>query len=386
MRKLREKADVIAVDVGGAAAGTSDYERLRFETTLRGEHTMQAAAHNIGASEAALGAEYLRKVAASCGVPLISTNLRDNSGKPVASPLHVVSVGGRRVAILGILSETSVPKALRALSPRRAVLDVLASSQEDYDVTILLAYAPESELHELARSLPEVDAVVGGPTGQPIPPTPVGPTLLISATNQGKFLACLEATAGAETTSPWQGRIVELTDEFADDPPQVDNLKDFYNRLKQHDFASDQFGLVDPIGAAPDDYRVAGTETCRECHVADTKLWQHSQHAHAWSSLEEKGGHVDPQCQQCHTTGYGHKGGFRSVVQSPDRIDVGCESCHGPSLSHVRDPAVHTPRAGSVHHTCITCHDHENSPHFDPTSYWKQIRHGETTVTREGNP
>ena len=62
---------------------------------------------------------------------------------------------------------------------------------------------------------------------------------------------------------------------------------------------------------------VAGNESCWNCHKADCVLWENSKHAHAWETLAQRGQQVDPDCQQCHTTGYGVPGGFQSVRRSP---------------------------------------------------------------------
>ena len=103
--------------------------------------------------------------------------------------------------------------------------------------------------------------------------------------------------------------------------------------------------------------------------------WHASRHSHAWDVLVAKGAHVDPFCQQCHTTGYGHDGGFVSVGQTPQLVHVGCENCHGPSSSHVADPKTKTPFL--AREQCVKCHDHENSPQFVLREYWPKIRHGQ---------
>ena len=66
-----------------------------------------------------------------------------------------------------------------------------------FDSAIVLAYLPAEELESLAHELPEVDAVVGGPTLQSIPPHKSGPTLVTSVTNKGKFLATLRCNVRA---------------------------------------------------------------------------------------------------------------------------------------------------------------------------------------------
>ena len=64
---LRRQSEVILVDVGGAAHGTSPYDLMKFEAILRGEALMSVAAHNIGAAEARFGPQKLRRVGGEAG-------------------------------------------------------------------------------------------------------------------------------------------------------------------------------------------------------------------------------------------------------------------------------------------------------------------------------
>ncbi|MHC4398165.1 MAG: multiheme c-type cytochrome [Planctomycetota bacterium] len=375
MEKLSRSTEVVLADVGGAPAAASPYDRVRFEAILSGEAAMGVAAHNVGGPEATLGPDYLRESAKRLNVPLVSANTRDADGRPIAEPLRIVEAAGRRVALVGVLSEKYATDGVSVAPPRDAVLDALDRASGRYDVVVVLAYLPEEELCDLAETLPEADVVVGGPTGQPVAPVSIGPTLLASATRQGKFLARLDApVAGA--TGRWSGTIVELDERFDDNPRQLANLQAFYARLAERDFAPEQTPFAKPLAAARPGHRIAGSESCRECHAEDDALWESSGHAHAWESLREKGAHVDPECQRCHTTGYGLPGGFASVDRSAERVDVGCESCHGPSHGHALDPEVPTAHFAGAKDHCVGCHDRENSPHFELDAYWKKIHHG----------
>jgi len=376
VRQLRDQEEVIVADVGGAPHGTSPYDRVKFEAILDGELATEVAAHNLGAAEVALGPDYLEELARSLSAPLISANVRLADGRPLVEPLRIVETAGRRIALVGVLSPRYATDQLLIEPPREAVLEALRDAAGQFDSAIVLAYLPEGELRELAASLPEVDAVVGGPTGQPVAPELIGPTLLTSATNKGKFLARLDApTASGER---WKGSIVELGDQLADDPGQMANLKRYYARLAELDFAAGRTGLVPPLPAdTPPDYRVAGSAACRKCHEQECGQWERSKHAQAWASLQKTGAQIDPYCQHCHTTGYGLPGGFVSARRSAETANVGCESCHGPAQGHVPDAKTRTTYYAQAKNHCLGCHDRENSPDFAYDTYWAQIRHGE---------
>jgi hypothetical protein len=357
-------------DAGGAVAGTSDYHRAKFEAIIRGEMLMNVAAHNIGAPEAALGSVYLRDVIrGKLGAPLISANVFDAKG-PIGFPALKVGPDSS-VCFVGVLSRRYAAPGLLIDDPREAVLDVAAKYKRASESLVVLAYMPEDELRAFAASLPEADAVIGGPTGQSIAPESVGPTTLAAATNKGKFLVKLEAAE-----RPWRGSVVELDNSFADDPRQLGNVKQYLDELARRDFTAAETGFAPTLPPdLPAGYRIAGNESCRSCHQADHQSWAASKHAHAWDTLVAKGGyHVDSFCQQCHTTGFGLPGGFVSTKRSADRVGVGCESCHGPSEAHMKDPKVRTPFA--ARDQCVRCHDHENSPTFAYEPYWEKVRHG----------
>jgi hypothetical protein len=374
VQQVRDKGDVIYVDVGGAPSGESAYDRVKFEAILTGELAMGLAAHNLGLPELKLGPTYLREVGRRLNVPWLSCNVRDESGQPIGEPMRIVTAGGRRVAFVGVASDRSPVPGARLDAPREAILSTLADHRGQYDSVLVLAYLDETELKELAANLPEADAVIGGPTGQSIAPKRIGPTLLVSATNKGKFVARLDAPLAAGQA--WSGEVIELAGAFRDDVVQKRNLESFYAELARRDLSAGETSFVKVAGATPAAYRLAGTDRCRECHEQDCAVWDKSGHARAWLSLAQTGAQVDAYCQQCHTTGYGLPGGFVSAGRSQSLVHVGCESCHGPSLGHAEDAKLRTAAAGQAAGQCTTCHDRENSPHFAYDAYWSRIRHG----------
>ena len=376
---IRNSSDVLLADAGGAPGGTSPYDRAKFEAVLRGEVEMQTAAHNIGASEAGLGAQALRELAEKTKAPLLSSNVRDEEGKEIAETHRLVTVGTRRVAVLGVLSPKFARGGLRVDDPAEAVLKLIATLKGQFDLLLVLAYLPEDELESFVARVPEADLVVGGPTRQSIAPRRSGPTTWAATTNKGKFLVHLEQAARGTT---WEGKIVELSQDFADDAAQVASLKRFRDELARTDFSAEQTSFSPSLPAGlPKDFRVAGTDTCRQCHANDCQSWSGSRHGHAWKTLVEKGSHVDPYCQHCHSTGYGQPGGFVSLAKSLSRVDVGCESCHGPAQTHSLKPTVKT--IFDARDRCVQCHDHENSPQFAYDKYWNQIAHGEAASAVE---
>jgi len=374
LKKLANQGQVIYADVGGAVSGNSEYQRVKLEAILRGEMAMGLAAHNIGGPEASMGPEFLRGLTTRLNVPFISANVTDTAGNAIASASKIVTACGRRVALVGLLSQRYATKEIRIEDPQAALTRAIQPIKGKYDTLVVLTYMPEDELEAFAASTPEADAVIGGPTGQAISPRRVGPTLMAAATNKGKFVIELKLPTDGSTSV--DGRVIELGPTFADDDTQQTNLHAYLAEVKSRDFSVDQTGLVAPLPPdTPASYKIAGSQTCAPCHVTSHKAWLAQPHAAALNVLVSKGFDVDPACQQCHTTGYGMPGGFISLSQSAQNFaGVGCENCHGPSAAHVANPKTRTPFAAADQ--CVRCHDHENSPKFDYAQYWPRVKHG----------
>lgn len=372
-----EPGKPIYVDVGGAPAGVTEYHIEKFLAILSGEKALNVTAHNLGVAELDISPDAWQTIVERSQVPFISTNATPtstaNDGKAWIKKSVLLERDSIRIQILGIVS----PRLLnnnqwKASEPKQAILSEISKTKAD--VRILLAYAEEPELIDLAKSIPELSFVIGGPTGQTLPPRRYGRAIVSSATNKGKYLvrAKLIGTPEDRLTST---KVIEVSSQLPQNPKQDSNLERFYELLQQRDFSSKESGVVDahvPTGIK--DYAFAGSESCLKCHEADQHVWTGSHHSHAFASIQKSNAHFEPACQVCHTTGYAMPGGFVSVSESIDRLGVGCENCHGPSLAHVKQPTKRTPF--NAVDQCRKCHDLENSPKFDYATYWPKILHG----------
>ncbi len=364
---------VLMVDVGGSAVGSTEYQRLKFESLLRGMQLIGVDVCNVGGPETVFSPAELAEISQSVGVTWLSCNLKDTGGQKSPLAIRHIEINGIQIAIVGVVDPALVEHTDWQVSdPLPAIL--AAFRDVDADIRVVLAYLDEGPLRALASSLPEVDYVIGGPTGQTISPVRIGGVTLMSATNKGKFLAEVRWNKDGDGVAKSDAQIVEVSSRLMEDPAQLRNLKDYYQRLSERDIVATESGLADDALGDQRGYSIAGSESCKTCHDIDDAIWHQSKHSHAWDVLVAKqGAQFDPQCQQCHTTGYAQQGGFQSVAESAHRVHVGCENCHGPSQSHVLNPKTRTPFLAKEQ--CLNCHDHENSPEFDYSIYWARIAH-----------
>ena len=361
---------VLLIDAGGSASGTSEYHQIKLGAILQGYRAMGLAVHNIGGPESALSPVELRSVTANTGVTWLSSNLssQDIDLKKVV----ILERSGIKIAVAGVVEPSRVSNpAWSANDPVQSILKAFDGVKAD--IRIVLAYFDESGLKKLAESLPEVDCIIGGPTGQAMTTT-IGPTRVLSATNKGKFLAQIDVKRVNQGVEIIRCSLAEVVSTISEDDQQTKNLRGYYESLEKRNFTASEAGIVQAIKNPDANFKIAGTESCIKCHHDDHAQWESSKHHQAWSVLKSKGAHVDPFCQQCHTTGYAIDGGFQGISLTPDRVDVGCENCHGPSHAHVLNPKKKTPFQSREQ--CLRCHDHENSPEFKHEIFWPKIQHG----------
>lgn len=131
-----------------------------------------------------------------------------------------------------------------------------------------------------------------------------------------------------------------------------------------------------------------GATKCKACHIKQYKSWAKTPMASAFESLKpgvkaeaKKNAGLDPDrdythdsgCLECHTTGYGRPGGFKSIEETPKLANVQCESCHGPGgnyreimktdkefkLADIKSVGFVMPSEDEQ--GCLTCHG-ERSP------------------------
>ena len=69
-------------------------------------------------------------------------------------------------------------------------------------------------------------------------------------------------------------------------------------------------------------------------------------------------------CFECHTTGYGKEGGFRSEQETPELKDAGCEVCHGPGSVHAETGDPKDIKGKLTAKDCEACHNSERIDAF----------------------
>jgi hypothetical protein len=411
--ELREKGwPVVALDVGGLIKGFGKQTNLKFQTLLLAMQTMRYNAIGLGKGELKLTTgELLSYVGTTPGMPspfpFVSANVGVfglNENRPPAT--RVVKVGDLKIGVTSILGKThqaevSGNNEIEMIDPNTALKRVVpAFEKEPCRLLVLLAHASVEESKELAREFPQFQVVVtaGGAPEPPADRTVLagGKQTLVEVGEKGMNAIVLGVFD--DPKQPVRYQRVILDSRYSAAPEIVKLMADYQNQLREEGLEKLGVGPI-PHPQAKLLGRYVGSKKCAEsCHEPSYEVWRKSKHAKAFDTLLKASPprDADPECIACHVTGWyaqgfsPYQGGFLSQEKTRHLIDVGCESCHGPGGAHcdaemgsnealklkLRKAAVVT-KAEAEKRLCVTCHDLDNSPHFDFATDWPLVEHKE---------
>lgn len=450
---------------------------LRYEAVMRSLHAMGYVAVGIGKTdiEAELD-KLLTAYALQTEQPpyLLAANLLGQlDGKPISRqdrfqpaslkrPLidrfETARVGEVTVGIVGLIGRTLAEEIeaskvdpsitfvknaqgkIDNAAVLRETLEMMSQLPQKPQLLVLLYQGSADEAGLLARDFPQFQVIVCR-SEESEPPqfaTRVnqGRTLIVQVGHKGRYVGVVGAFAQA---SGWhlQYQLVPLTEYYitpgTDEAayrhnPVLPLLQSYAERVRDRK-------LLDVVPKRPHPLQIQhpelnlsfyGSQRCQNCHAAEYRIWEQSQHSHALDTLENKAKRPslrqhDPECVICHAVGLEYQTGFVSTTKTPALKHVGCESCHGPGSGHATNPqhgplqllmspwkqeasdrlpdvatmkklaalplleqrqAEQTLPASErrtverVASLCMKCHDHDNDPYFNLYVYWPKIAHG----------
>jgi hypothetical protein len=406
LRQLRKEGwPLLLIDLGGLVSRFGPQAEIKFQTAVDALRAMDYTAIGWSPEDLRLGG----------GILLSATTEQD--GKPTRfvsanvglfeldldSPdrFRVGTWGGKRIAVTSILGKAYQQglnsDEIKVVDPAEALSRVVPKMTKAADLAILLSYAPPAESEALAKKFPQFQVVVtaGGSDEPPREPRRAGDTgaMLIELGHKGMYAI----TLGLYPSTPkLRYQRVPLDARFGDSPAMKELMVAYQHQLKA--LGWEGLGLrpiVHPNSTKPGDSsgQFAGSEACAKCHKTAYGIWKDTPHAHATASLAklDPPRQFDPECISCHATGWKpqefipYETGFTSLEATPLLAGNGCENCHGPAKGHLeaeagKDLALRTAMRKALHLTaddnsCLKCHDLDNSPEFDFSTYWPQVEH-----------
>ena len=234
---------------------------------------------------------------------------------------------------------------------------------------------PQDMTQRLASENPDIDTIIAArQTSTMNEPEHFGRATITYAYNQTKYLGELRYYLRGDGSVENQiNRYVALDADLPDDPQAAEIVT-----LAHNDFTNAQKVSMDAKPAEPtqpisQESPYVGASACATCHQQQYAIWEKTGHAHAMATLERKSQQFENECVRCHVVGF-NKGGFQSLISTPQLANVQCEACHGPGRAHTQAPAkgfgfMETPVG------CVQCHTQANSPDFNFATYWPKIKH-----------
>jgi hypothetical protein len=396
---------LVTVDLGGLVNRQGPQAELKFQMAVDALRAMNYSLVGFGPDDLRLGAGNLLSATteldgkpsrfAAANVGLFELDLDS------ADRFRVVERDGRKIGIAAVLGKTfqkQVESDDVKLADPIAALEKVVPKLAAADVRILLAYAPPEESEQLARRFPQFEVVVtaGGGDQPPREPRRVDGrgAMLIELGHKGMYAIALGLYPDARRPIRYQR--VPLDARFPDAPEMKALMGTYQQQLRT--LGWEGLGLrptLNPRGTSPNDPagHFAGSEACGRCHKAAFDVWQGTGHATATETLVRLNPprQFDPECVSCHVTGWKpqefvpYQTGYASVETTPQLKGNGCENCHGPGGGHVsaeagqdlvlRDKLRLVMRVAADDASCLKCHDLDNSPEFDFSTYWPQVEH-----------
>lgn len=407
---------LVRFDSGGFVHyDATDTARIRTAFLLQGLSLLHLDAINVTADDLDVGVDTLLEAARRYRLPLISANLHRAGESELLFPpskiLEARDPAGRVVAKIGVIgvspavppvyptgteprfglpgypspsgsraedsrrqggSVAQIGRRYRTSPPREALEREIARIRPECDFLIVLTRLAIPGARNLADGIAGIDAVVaGGETALDPEAGILGTTPVIAPGAQGTgVVELLVAFDDMGAVTGMDGTTRDLSKGWKPDP-DILALVHAQMRVESLSSGDGTQGRSDSEQEGESGAFV-GALTCRDCHFALYEEWASSRHGAArFEELSARHSAREPLCLGCHTTGFGHAGGFDSVEATPGFKGVQCESCHGPSDRHVAwayrewrtgSAAARVPPPADPRYQCAACH----TPHSDP--------------------
>jgi 2',3'-cyclic-nucleotide 2'-phosphodiesterase/3'-nucleotidase len=260
----RDNADTLLIDCGDTIEGSpmeTVYQHfvesgrwpLGLTPTAPLEHDPMMLAMNalgyramtLGNHEFNFGLKNLERARRDARFPWISAN---TEGDPAFAPYVVETVGGVKVAVIGVTTP-AIPtwempehyRGYRFLDPRKAVASAVAALREKERPQVIVVAAHmglgpdsgENQVLDIARDVPGIDAIVFGHTHRETNER-AGGVLLVQPKNWGASLAQIDFVLEDGKLTDKRARLIPVTDAAAADPEMLGIGKPYHEITERY--------------------------------------------------------------------------------------------------------------------------------------------------------
>lgn len=286
VRQLRKAFGTTWVaDVGDFCDGTA------FSVEYRGEadvSAMNALGYTIGTHgnhEFNNPRAQWQKLVQMARYPVVCANVVDaTTRQPLLKPYEVLQVEGARIAVFGLLTESTrgypaTREGIEILDAVDTARHVVPQLRQQADVVILLSHLGYEVDVQLAREVPGIDVIIGGhshtrlakpdfvPAGELTSAFRKNGTVVVQAFQWGGELGKLEVIlrrdprTGKWTFMGYRGELLLVSPDIPDDPAVRAVVERFWKPMEKY------YGVV--LGEAEDDFTRRGNDDAEYNLVAD---------------------------------------------------------------------------------------------------------------------
>ncbi len=406
-RRLVQKGwNVVGIDLGGlikdpgASLGGLEQTKIKFTVALRALKEMKYSAIALSAADLKLGTlEVLGQYLNLGETPkILGANVKPTTGfEQTIVPLCIVPAGDKKIGItsviapesLGQINDPTLGDLLSVTPPAEALKSVAAELATKTDWQVLMVQGPPELATKLAAEFPIFDVVVATSVYED-PKADAdqangGKTLIVNVGKKGKYNGIVGFFADPKAAPKYHK--ITLGTKF-DGPGAGEPIRKLIDEDYQVELKSagvvENFPRRSHLSAVPGATFV-GAGACKNCHPNTYAKWLTSKHSHAYEPLTnpKRNREFDAECITCHTTGFEYESGWVSAEKTPYLKGNQCENCHGPGSLHASDPdnakfrqaMALTSELADKNMLCVRCHDADNSPKFNFSTFWPQIMH-----------
>jgi len=173
----------LVLDAGNSLIGDRPFsQQSQGATSVEAMNMMHYDAMSLARKDLELGAETLRERMSEAQFPFLSANVTvEGRGELLAQDYVIRSIGGHRVALIGVTESGTVP-GFTVADPVETLGRLLPDVTRQADIVILLTHATPSLARQIASSVPGIDLIVtGGDEHLPLGEETASGTLIVHA-------------------------------------------------------------------------------------------------------------------------------------------------------------------------------------------------------------
>ena len=407
-RLRKQNWPVASFDLGSltkdpaVARGGFDQAKFKFDYSIRALKLLDYSAVALSAEDMKVGVgEALGYFLNDLGetTKIVVANVQAAGYETIFRPSLIVSAGPVKLGVTAVID----PEALNKLSdpdkdsifskiqrPDEVLAGVLAELEPKSDYQVLMVQGPPALAKRLAEAYPGFDIVVSTSEYDDVlkhDPEMLngGKTMLVNVGKKGKYVGVFGLYPKETERLRYQvvtmdkkfdGPATEMKKLIEDDYRDTLRVAGVVENIPRHDYISSVSGAT-----------FVGADNCKSCHPNTYLKWSTTKHAQAFESLAVRDPKpnvkFDAECVTCHTTGFEYNTGWVSEEKTPYLKGNQCENCHGPGSKHIAEPdnqdfrkaMALTPEQAEKNRLCLSCHDGDNSPHFEMAKFYGQIAH-----------